>query len=701
MKKRILAAFALLLVFGMQLIHLGDFAYLSKGTFSDITITHYPNLLYIKNSILEFGQIPLWSNMIYSGMPFAANPLSGLWYLPGWIAVLFPLPMGINISVILHILFGFVGMFLFLRANGRSEMASFVFGLALFPGIKLSSHLGAGHLTLVYAISWTPWVLLFTQKAVDSERWTKYSFTGICLGMLIAADIRWIIPAGFLWMIYAIWQFLNNKKQWFSDFAKYFLSNTSVALLISAAVWIPLVEFLQFSTRSGMVTSDNLVYSLGLNKLFGLFFPDFGGFAEWAIYPTMLVLFCSILTVTLYKGNKKERFWIVVALVFFILSLGSTLPFLIPFYSLPILNLVRVPSRYFFITLFSLIMLASFGFDYLILGRDKYKFHRLFFITPIISFILIFYTAVVFMTDGEKYNFHWAAIISLIVFLLIWLGLHSKFDKQVIGISLAVVLIVEIVGVNFFGLKYVSVNEEINSQSELMQILSSDQPSRVYTPSFAISQAEGAYWELNQINGVDPMQLSAYVQYFDNTSGVPHEKYSVTLPPFEIGAPSESNQGICPDIDTLEQLSVQYIVSNFSISECDGIENEMFIDNKYITKIDPIWARLSTKDDEISFSPDEVDLKKYFPNEIEFSMDGPGLLILSEIDYPGWKFEVNGQKISGELDDGLFRSVQLSEGENNIRLFFRPVSIYIGLFIEGIAWLTLILMWTIKNRKKN
>ena len=61
------------------------FVYSPRSNFSDLTISHYPSALFILDA-LRMGQLPLWSPLLFAGYPFAADPLSGLWYLPGWLA---------------------------------------------------------------------------------------------------------------------------------------------------------------------------------------------------------------------------------------------------------------------------------------------------------------------------------------------------------------------------------------------------------------------------------------------------------------------------------------------------------------------------------------------------------------------------------------------------------------------------------------
>ncbi|HEX2980018.1 MAG TPA: hypothetical protein VHO48_07125, partial [Anaerolineaceae bacterium] len=59
----------------------GQFLFQPGSNYSDLLISHYPNALFLKQMLVEWRQLPLWSSTILSGAPFAANPLSGIWYL--------------------------------------------------------------------------------------------------------------------------------------------------------------------------------------------------------------------------------------------------------------------------------------------------------------------------------------------------------------------------------------------------------------------------------------------------------------------------------------------------------------------------------------------------------------------------------------------------------------------------------------------
>ena len=125
-----------ILFFALPLIFLSpglsDFPYPSEqAKYSDFAITHYPNALYLQRSLIECRCIPLWSPTILSGYPFAANPLSGLWYPPVWLALLFPLPLGLNLMTALHLSLGGWGMYRLLRVEGLRIEAAVLGGLGL------------------------------------------------------------------------------------------------------------------------------------------------------------------------------------------------------------------------------------------------------------------------------------------------------------------------------------------------------------------------------------------------------------------------------------------------------------------------------------------------------------------------------------------------------------------------------------------
>jgi len=74
------------------------------------------------------------------------------------------------------------------------------------------------------------------------------------------------------------------------------------------------------------------------------------------------------------------------------------------------------------------------------------------------------------------------------------------------------------------------------------------------------------------------------------------------------------------------------------------------------------------------------------PNRISIKASGPGRLVLSEINYPGWKVFVDGNQEEIKTTYGLLRSIDLAEGSHKIEFSFQPLTVYAGLGLAVVGW---------------
>jgi uncharacterized membrane protein YfhO len=74
-------------------------------------------------------------------------------------------------------------------------------------------------------------------------------------------------------------------------------------------------------------------------------------------------------------------------------------------------------------------------------------------------------------------------------------------------------------------------------------------------------------------------------------------------------------------------------------------------------------------------------VKSLTPNRIEVraQMTRPGLLVLSEVNYPGWEASVDGNPVPLLTGDAIFRTVPVPAGEHAVELRFRLASFRWGL----------------------
>ncbi len=87
--------------------------------------------------------------------------------------------------------------------------------------------------------------------------------------------------------------------------------------------------------------------------------------------------------------------------------------------------------------------------------------------------------------------------------------------------------------------------------------------------------------------------------------------------------------------------------------------------------------------------------------ELQVQTSRPGLAILTDVYYPGWRAEVNGQPANIYRVNGLLRGVWLPEGEHQVVFSYWPASFQIGFTLAGISSLIclVLVMLSVFGRK--
>lgn len=85
---------------------------------------------------------------------------------------------------------------------------------------------------------------------------------------------------------------------------------------------------------------------------------------------------------------------------------------------------------------------------------------------------------------------------------------------------------------------------------------------------------------------------------------------------------------------------------------------------------------------------------------VEVSTEVPGLLILTEQYYPGWKAYVNGKETAIHPVDGIFRGVFLDAGVHSVQFKYQPLSFMVGAGISILALVVTIYLWQVAPRMK-
>jgi len=581
---------------------------------------------------------------------------------------------------------------------------------------KIWAHMAAGHVSLIYSVCWTPW-LLFAERQHSLKKSSKFWIVApaAILAIHLAADVRWAAVAALFWAAY---QFAQRSKDvsWSENYSRLRVLITwmmgglgrvvgviLLAGLLAAPFLTPMLEYVRLSTRASLSSSEALSLSLPPERLLGLLVPDPGGYAEWIIYPTAVGMIFMVLGITSVKLIQRVRFWIAVSAIAMIYSLGSSIPGLELITRLPILNLLRVPPRAIFVVGISIAVVAAYAVDGLLSSSPaEFRIGRL---RPILFLIiilelLVLLTAAVWWQKGSLpfpgvWSTAWAVVTVTLVLLRMW----SKISPRVFWVGMMLAVLIEPAVLSRLSFEPRSVSQVYGEAGQAAAYIKI-QPGlfRVYSPSYSIPQQVGVIYGLQSTDGVDPMQLAAYADFMVDASGVPNPVYSVTVPAFSNGEPKTDNRYFSPDPMRLGWLNVRYVISEFEVNrsglelmarfgETRIYENEFFYPRAWIQSTGNVVSTITRP----------AQILVWQPNRVLLQPQGPGWLVLSEMDYPGWEVHVDGQPGKIEKISGIFRSVKLDPGFHRVEFTFRPQSILLGAFLSFLACLGIFAYMIIKK----
>lgn len=676
-----------------------------NAQYSDLLISHLPNALFIHKSLLTWHQVPLWNPDILSGMPVSGDPLAGLWYPPLWLAILLPLPVTFNLLAAFHLAFGGWGAWCLARREGADQWGS-VAAAAVFSGTPaLIGHFALGHITLLMAVCWTPWLLVAVHRAVhalmgDDGSWGAWAgTTGAILGVVFLADPRWSVPAGLLAGAMGVRLLIGQGPP--RELGRRALKAGGVAAAVSGSVagvlWLPLYQLAALSTRSSLTTADVLTLSLPPARLLSLFVPDMGGYPEWTVYLGLGSLALAITAVVLRRPGAG--FWGGLAVGGWLLAVGGATPvYVLAARVVPGLSMLRVPPRFLMLSALAVAVLAGKGLtglyasDRLLRPEDIRRVSLVGFGWLTLGVLALLASQLMGGSASTSRDLAVAGAFGgtfgVILFLQRWSTTPPRIQAWLwIGI-MAVELAV--VGGSLQQVKPSSTSANLPASLETITP-TADGIFRVFSPSYAVPQRAAAAAGLELADGVNPLQLRSYWEEMASATGFNASTYSVTLPPFPAGDPGQP-WGAKLDAAKLGRLNIKYVVSSYPLDVVGLKQIIVGPDDVYLNQQarPRAWVESPASGSGSAYAP--VEKLVWTPNHIVIQATGPGRLVLSEVAYPGWQVTVDGVRTSIMTTSAGLRAVSLDGGPHEVRFKFVPWPLVAGggLSLLGcalLAWL--------------
>lgn len=549
--------------------------------FSDAVVSHWPNALFLREAVLEDHAWPLWRSGIMSGQPFSANPLSKVWYPPQWIVLVLPPIVHLNLLAWLHLTVGGLGMWAWGRITGLKPWPAALAALGYALGPRLLAALGSGHLDLVYAAAWFPWLLWAVEGvlAPSSGTWSVGALSGI-VALCFLADVRLSAYALATAFAYGLWRSWEVRRHWRTIGARVWAAGL-IAAGVTAVQWVPLLLWRTDLSRGSLSLADAARQSLTWAQWIGLLIGDHGGDSESLVYvgvSTLVLAWVALL-------RQPRRFWFWIAALVFVVCYAVGDHFFVwgaLNRLIPALRWWRVPSRIWFVAALILPYLAAWGAQMLTEQPTGHRIVRL----GVVGLLGGGMVCGLFSALTLSSTLEMTAILGTFalpaIALVMLLAILGRLPGRALMVLFTVVVVADVLWIDRTLVEGRSRQEWLDPYEALAQVLRDDGAIRVYSPSYSLPQQAAAYWEIQQFDGVDPFQLAAYVTSFETATGVEAPGYSITLPAFELPKTADddlterellamANRDAVLQPDRLGEWLVTHVVAAFEI-DADGLE---------------------------------------------------------------------------------------------------------------------------------
>lgn len=343
----------------------------------DAVLQFYPVLSYLQ-AALRAGWSLDWNPFVLTGFPTAASTLGGLRFpLHQWLfsvadvftAYHWLTAVGFGLTSVLT--------YAFVRQLNGSRTAGLIAGLALPYSL---AYLGfAGNFT-VSQTYWSLPALLICALSLSRHTFRQWRWwVAFCLGTLAYAHslyvghLQWPLMFGAATVLFSFsidWQRSRLRRPWTTVAA---IAMLAFAIVLAWPQLLPTLIFARLSARAGIGGGGEGALLVG--DALGWLFPQLSlpkisgtpGFLYVGAVPLLLAIF----------GMKATRTWEWRVAVFAIgLAILAGLKYS-PLYwvlsAFPVVNLFRAAGRWMYVGNFAIIVLAAFGFDYLVSEEGKKK----------------------------------------------------------------------------------------------------------------------------------------------------------------------------------------------------------------------------------------------------------------------------------------------------------------------------------------
>ncbi len=696
----------------------------------DFLYFSYPVRNFAATSV-AMGSIPLWNPYTFNGMPFLADIQTTVFYLPCMLLSLFTAGgrLGfywLELMVIAHYVLAGASMFYLARSFGLRNLSALFAGAAYMLSGFMIVH--AIHQQIITMVAWYPLILLCFRNALVRKEWLWVFLTALVLGHSILAGYPQLsLYLYFFLLVYFLFELLTTYH------GRALLSRPAgvtvlkAGIIVALSVALAMIQLLPTYEMSGLSQRAQITYerategTLAWSQLLTLYLPKLFGtagatgsnywgpgtywyFWETCIYLGALPLLLIVLSVVLAKRNKYVAFFWGYALFSLMFALGDNLFIHKLFFNfIPGFATFRNPARMGIFLTFATALLSGFALNHLVYDeRDARSNKRLLALlvgtvgAGIVVWLLLLSGS---LTDALASMRNAQQVLALVrkdAFIsLIMLAVSGAILFALVrgvgvrGARLALIPVFLVDMLLFGGAQNNSTTdpkEYFGKAEGLVRFFKEQGQSEIFRVNTRNSQGmimdrnQGMIDRIFMMEGYTPLALQrayAPLASVDQVYDLLNVKYKTVTNEQTRSLSVERHNTYFPRAFFMYRMHVvhgdQELVSYVKSPEFDHRTTAVLEKEPSFTLAptpgEPQWSARIT-----GYENNKI--------ELDLSTDRDGLLVLSEIFYPGWTAYIDGKETEVYCTDYNLRGVFVPQGNHKGIVRFEPASYARGLWIS-------------------
>jgi hypothetical protein len=531
-----------------------------------------------------------------------------------------------------------------------------------------------------------------------------------------------------------------------------------IAVGLSAVQLLPTNELTKYSVREEFSFTKSTEGELWWQQLITMLIPKFFGTSNalgsenstpywgpeynWNFWETCFYTGIPGLTLALFalKFLKKNRHIVVVAgfaLFALLYALGDHF-FIHSFFFnfVPGFGKFRSVGRWGFFFVFAVAFMSGFGLQELLNSKIREKFYiKVMFVTGAITLLItlavhlhLVDSLILGQVNNGAFRFESANVAlpvayeiaqsqTLISIFIVFVSLSILFllwrRKLTSPLGILLLFLVQFLDMYIFGFDQnngkINPDEHFNQQTELIRMWKEEGKSEYFrinmrnSNMILLDRNQGMMDKIFLLEGYSQLGLQWRYPVGMRSYDLLNAKYRLKLDTVIAQSQPQLQSRLAVDSSYVHRAFIVYNYKTFATAR----QESLFICSSQFDPRNVVTLRGVTDDllsDTTLGSGAKADIQSYTNNTIGLKVFTPkkGILVLSEIYFPGWNAYVDGQATHIYRADWSLRALVVDQGEHKIELRYEPTSFFHGAAISlstlGLCIAGLVILY-VRNRK--